>query len=206
MGKIAELAKSYEKFIKKKYIYYLDDGTSFNVIFEKKRFAHLLGLHKIIDVPQLQKLSKKQYSGARIFKEVKEKIISDKQIFESHYFEKIENRYIHFLKLEDIVFQKVVYHFDKTKAVSKIDADMMLYSIENNMYLHLFLVKAKNGDMVPMTFIVEETDAYVKGQIYSQIRELHVKENGKEDEIHTYIDNAIKSSVAITSICEEEAI
>lgn len=36
MGKVAEIAKYYEKFIKKKYIYYLDDGTTFNVIFAKK--------------------------------------------------------------------------------------------------------------------------------------------------------------------------
>ena len=53
MGKIAELAESYENFIKRKYIYYLEDGTNFDVIFEKKRFAHLLGLHKITDVPYM---------------------------------------------------------------------------------------------------------------------------------------------------------
>ena len=40
----------------------------------------------------------------------------------------------------------------------------MLYSVENNMYIHLFLVKAKNGIIVPMTFIVEEDDKYLKEQ------------------------------------------
>ena len=80
---------------------------------------------------------------------------------------------------------------------------MMLYSIENNMYLHLFLVKSKNGDMVPMTFIVDETDKFVKGQDYSEIRELHIEENGKEDEIHRYVDDSIKASVAITSVDED---
>lgn len=160
-------------------------------------------MHKIKDVPQLKKLSEKKYSGTKIFKEIKEEIISDKQIFESPYFNEIEKRCIAFLKLEDIVFQKVIYHFDKAKAVSKIKADMMLYSIENNMYLHLFLVKSKNGDMVPMTFIVDETDKFVKGQDYSEIRELHIEENGKEDEIHRYVDDSIKASVAITSVDED---
>lgn len=200
MGKISDLAEYYEGFIDKKYIYNLENGTSFNVIFEKKRFAHLLGLHKIKDVPQLNKLSQKKYSGNKAFKDVKSEIIKDEQIFKSYYFDEIENRYKYFSKLEDIVFQKVIYDFDSDKANSKIKADMMLYTVEDGLHLHLFLVKSNKGDMVPMTFIVENGNKYTYRQTDILIKELQIKEDGKEDLIHTYIFDKIKEEIAIDEI------
>lgn len=200
MGKVAQLAEDYEKFINKKYSYYLENGTSFDVIFEKKRFAHLLGLHKIVDIPQFYKLSQKKYSGSKAFKDVRNEDIKDEQIFESYYFDKIEDRYIYFSRIEEIVFQKVVYDFDKEKAKSKIPGDMMLYTVEDGLFLHLFLVRSKNGDMVPMTFLVEKSNKYIEGQTDILIKELHVKEKGKEDVKHTYIFDDIKEEVALDEV------
>lgn len=207
MGKIAELAKDYEKFIEKKYIYYLENGTSFNVIFEKKRFAHLLGLHKIVDIPQFYKLAQKKYSGSKAFKDVRNEDITDQQIFESYYFDEIEDRYIYFSKIEDIVFQKVVYNFNKEKAKSKIKADMMMYTIEDGLYLHLFLVKSKNGDMVPMTFLVDKSNQYIDGQTDILIKELHIKEKEKEDLTYTYIFDKtknVKQKIAIDKVINDD--
>lgn len=200
MGKIAQLAKDYEKFIDKRYSYYLEDGTSFDVIFQKKRFAHLLGLHKIVDIPQFYKLSQKKYSGSKAFKDVRNEDIKDEQIFESYYFDEIKDRYTYFSKLEEIVFQKVVYDFDKEKAKSKIKGDMMLYTVEDGVCLHLFLVKSNNGDMVPMTFIVEKSNKYIDGQTDILIKEMHIKEKGKEDIKYTYIFDDTKEEVALEKV------
>lgn len=185
---LSKLAKEYEKLRDKQYIYSLENGTSFTLIFENKRFAHLLGLHKIIDVPQLKKLADKKYSANKVFKEIKSGVISDDDIFNSCYFSEIENRYHYFHKIEDLIFEKAIIDFDRTKLYTKIKADILLYTIVDGLYIHLCLVRDKKNFLVPMTFIVHPTDLYVKGQDEINITNLYIKDKNGVEKTYIYLD------------------
>lgn len=50
-------------------------------------------------------------------------------IFKSPYYSDIENRFKYFFKIKELVFEKVIYEFDRSKLRSKIGADLVLYTI-----------------------------------------------------------------------------
>ncbi|WP_160692578.1 PBECR4 domain-containing protein [Clostridium sp. C2-6-12] len=198
MDKLDEVMSDYEALLNKTYKYQLIDKNELEVKFKTENFPHVIGLHKLVDIKDLEKLSKKIISGKKIYKELKKEITNEMIITSPHY-PKIENKFNYFYKIKDLVFQKVIYDFDRSKLRTKIDADLVLYTIEDNLYIHLFLAKRKSY-YAPMTFIVEEDDRYIKGQTDYDIKKLYILEKGKDDLEYIYIpdDDPQKESAVTT--------
>lgn len=188
MDKLRELMMKYEELIGKNYCYELVNNSEIEVIFKEENFPHIIGLHKLLDIKELNRLNKKTISGKNIYKKLKQGKIKNELILSSYYYKTIENRFKYFFKIEDLVFERVIYDFDRTKLRSKIKADLVLYTIEDELYIQLFLVKNNKGYYVPMTFIVEYDDRYVRGQVYYNIKRLSIMEKGKEYEEYIYLD------------------
>lgn len=187
MDKISRAIGIYERLMKKKYMYELLNGNFLEVIFKKGNFPHVIGLHKIVDISEFNSLNNKTIKGSKIFSMVKDKDIKEETILNSPNYKKIELRVDYFHKINDLVFNRVIYDFDRTKVRTYIKADLVLYTIEDGMYIHLFLVKDKFGKYVPMTFIVEPNDKYIKGQKDFPISKLSIKEKNKDTKIYSYI-------------------
>lgn len=187
MDKISGAIKTYEGLMNKKYIYELLNGDSLEVIFKKENFPHVIGLHKLVDINEFNRLNNKTIKGNKVFKMVKNKDIEEEKIVNSPNYEKIELRVDKFHKINELVFNRVIYNFDRTKVRTTIKADLVLYTVEDGMYIHLFLVKNKFGKYVPMTFIVETNDKYIKGQNDFAISKLSIEEKNKDTEIYSYI-------------------
>lgn len=197
MDKLDEVMSYYELLISKTYKYELLDKGEIEVIFKTENFPHVIGLHKLVNIKDLEKLDKKLISGKKIYKELKIEITNEMILTSPHY-PKIENRFNYFHKIKELVFEKVIYDFDRSKVRTTIPADLVLYTIQDNLYIHLFLVKRKQGYFVPMTFIVEVDDRYVKGQTDYDIKKLVILEKGKDTIEHIYIsddDNEKESAV-----------
>lgn len=186
MDKISKSISTYEKLINKKYIYELLNGNLLEVNFKKENFPHMIGFHKLIDIKVFNRLNNKTIKGDIVFKMVKNKKIEVEKIINSPNYKKIEKRVNNFHKINELVFNKVIYDFDRRKVRTKIQADLLLYTIENGLYIHLFLVKNKFNKYVPMTFIIEEDDKYVKGQQDFRISKLSIKEKNKDIKIYNY--------------------
>lgn len=187
MDKISRAIEMYEVLMNKRYIYELLNGDSLEVIFKKENFPHLIGLHKLIDISEFNRLNNKMIKGNKVFKMVKNKDIEEEKIINSPNYEKIELRVENFHKINDLVFNRVIYDFDRTKVRTYIKADLVLYKVEDGMYIHLFLVKDKFGKYVSMTFIVEPNDKYIKGQKDFSISRLSIEEKNKDTKIYSYI-------------------
>lgn len=186
MDKISNAITTYESLINKIYAYELLNGNSLEVVFKKENFPHIIGFHKLVDISEFESLSKKRIKGNKIFKMVKSKEITSEKILNSPNYEKIKLRVENFYKINELVFERVIYDFDRTKTRTYIKADLVLYTIENGMYIHLFLVKDKFNKYVPMTFIVEPSDKYIKGQYDFKISKLSIKEKNKDTKIYSY--------------------
>lgn len=187
MDKISRAIQMYEGLMNKKYIYELLNGDSLEVVFLKENFPHVIGLHKLVDISEFNRLNNKTIKGNKIFKMVKNKDIKEEKIINSPNYEKIELRVENFHKINELVFNKVIYDFDRTKVRTYIKADLVLYTVEEGMYIHLFLVKDKFGKYVPMTFIIEPNDKYIKGQKDFSISKLSIEEKNKDTKIYSYI-------------------
>ena len=67
--------------------------------------------------------------GNKVFKMVKNKDIEEEKIINSQNYEKIELRVENFHKINDLVFNRVIYDFDRTKVRTYIKADLVLYTV-----------------------------------------------------------------------------
>lgn len=197
MDKLEEVMKDYESLTNKCYVYDLVDKGEIKVFFKKENFPHVIGLHKLLNIKDLKRLYYKKISGKNIYKQLENKKISSEMIFKSPHYKKIEDRFNYFYKVKELVFEKVIYDFDRSKLRSTIPADLVLYTIQDNLYIHLFLVKRKQGYYVPMTFIVEVDDTYIKGQTDYDIKKLCILEEGKSKIEYIYNDDN-KTEVAAT--------
>lgn len=187
MDKISEAIIIYESLINKKYIYDLSNGNSLEVNFKKENFPHLIGFHKLIDIIEFNKLNNKTIKGNKVFNMVKNKDIKSEKIMNSPNYEKIILRVDNFHAINELIFNKVIYDFDKTKVRTYINADLVLYAKKDLMYVHLFLIKNKFGKYVPVTFIVDQSDKYIKDQKSFSISKLRVQEKKKDTQIYNYI-------------------
>lgn len=201
MDKLQEIMTDFESLTEKKYSYELMNHYDLDIIFKTENFPHVAGLHKLINIKYLEKLKNKKITGKKIYNKLKSNEITSDMIFTSPYYRDIENRFEYFFKIKELVFEKVIYNFDRSKVRSKIGADLVLYTIENNLYIHLFLVKHKNGYYSPMTFIVECDDKYVRGQIDYNIKRISVVEDGKNNIEYVYINECTETAKEV-AVCE----
>lgn len=201
MGKLQEVMADYEWLTEKKYSYELVNHCDLVVIFKIENFPHIAGLHKLIDINYFDKLNQRKITGKKVYKKLKNNEITNEMICKSHYYVDIEKRIKYFSKIKSLVFEKVIYDFDRSKVRSRIGADLVLYTIEDNLYIHLFLVKNKNGYYYPMTFIVESDDRYVRGQKKYDVKKISVIEREKENIEYVYINDYV-GTIKEVAICE----
>ena len=163
--RLFEASEAYEGILGKDFIYKLEDGSLLKVYFTKKDFHHLIGLHKLIDITEVNKNKK---STANIYKDIRNKQITYKIIDKSTFIDDIFKRLTVFQDINDVIYSKVIIDFDKTKVTSTLlKGDVLLYQPQVNENKILSLIKRKGKDKIytPETFIVQQDDYYFKDQI-----------------------------------------
>ena len=89
LSTLLECIDIYETLTKNRYILTLENGDVIRLQFSNKHFHHLVGLHKLTDIPQVQKKPGKQ-STSVIYKMLVSKKIDDKAIKRSAFYSKIK--------------------------------------------------------------------------------------------------------------------
>ncbi len=199
MDKLKKCALEFKKLFGKDYYYIFENDMKIRVYFAKKHFHHLLGLGKLTDIAPL--VITKNNTATNIYKNIEKGKITYSQISKSVFFDKIKDRIDNFNYLNNMLFEKVVINFDKSKVPSsKLQSDIILYQDKGNYYLHLCLAQ-DNICYYPETFIVQHDNYYIKGQQELKIKELTVIEKGKILISKQYItpDKETQDQVAITS-------
>lgn len=168
MNTILECASLYESLLYKEFILTLENGTVINIIFEKRNFYHLLGLHKLYDIDVLKG------NKIQIYNKIFNEIITDKHIKKSSFYNKIENRVKYFDIVPELLNSKIIIDFDPMLLgnTELKNTKYILYRKHQFGYSHL-TIGNKNGKLYPETFIVENSKRYINGQTLLDI--IHVK-------------------------------
>lgn len=135
----------------------------FYLTFDKADFHHLLGLHKLKDIAQIQRGMRE-----KIFDKILNGFINETLIRKSAYYEQMKDRIVPLIGLEEMLDgNNMVFRYnEKVQKFSVIKADYLLEGCASEIPAFLFLGK-RNGDekeqMCRTFFRVGDID-YTKGQ------------------------------------------
>ncbi len=180
MKNIQDCAKLYLNLINKRYIFSLENGIEFSVVFKSGNFAHLIGLHKLVDLNVLKKKS-----ANLLFDEILNGTIKPSFIESSVKYYLIKNRIKYFENIFDLLNKektKVIVDFDKTLISGETQLDntkYILYKIKDGGYFLLTIGNKGNGEY-PETLFYEISKMYISGQNLLEISDIKIVENKKK--------------------------
>ena len=126
MNQLLEKFNEYKSIVNYRVIYEFEDGHMIEFVPKQTDFPHLIGLHKLVDIPIIRQFNDKcnQTVSAKflISKIKKETILTDEAIRNSKYFPKIEDRYNRFNKenILSLSYTDVILDFNP----ALIDSDL----------------------------------------------------------------------------------
>lgn len=162
MDKLYEVAKFYAETLKDR-CFHLKAGkrgvtVEFNIVFGAEHFKHIFGLHKLSDLPMIQK-----NSSSTIFRQILTHELTYEMIGKSKYFSKTEPRLRNFKELESTLFSKELMIKSLKGKFNLITADYMLTQRHGTVhYAHLFLAEKIKGVVLPVTFLINRDNQYIK--------------------------------------------
>lgn len=187
----------YEQLMSNNYMYKLEGGIEFTIRFKKENFAHLLGLHKLIDINIFKKLDNGENVAGLIYRKILKKEIKYSDIVKSRFFSDINDRIDYFSCINNLMFSEVIINFDRTKVNTKIQSNMILFNRIRGKYIHLF-IHNRNHKVYPETFIVHANNYYIKKQLKRKVNSIGI-ENFKTKEVDNYVfRNGVPKKVAIS--------
>jgi len=168
---LEECADVYGNLLHKYFILTLEDGTTITLIFNKSAFPHLLGLHKLADLPQI-----KNISAAMIYKNILYNRITNKDIGKSKHIDKIADRLKYFNSIPELLNSKIIIDYnDELVANSKLNKTkyILFKRTPPDGYIHLSL--GSNGNKIyPETFFYEGSKRYINEQILLDIVDVQI--------------------------------
>ena len=157
--------------------YEFSDGTKIEVSYQKKNFAHLLGLHKLKDIQLIQfwlDKSNKTVKLQTVLKRIENETFMDKMVKNSHFYLIIKSRYESFSydNLTTLNYTDAVINFNPTLINSKIKSDYILFEERpKNEYNHMGIaLDSKSGIRYIETFFHQPTDMYISGQSIVKVK------------------------------------
>lgn len=191
---LKRLSDQYEKIIKKNYIYQIDGGIKLEIVFKKRNFPHLIGLHKLIDIPDLKKLSNKTGQADIVYRNIRNDKLTYEIISKSKHFSEIKDRIESFKEIDRILeTSELIINFNKetlkkeTKMETELKSNVILYTKIKEKYIHLCVVKSK-GSVYPESFFPRNDNNYIKGQtkrniIKKDILEFKLEKKGRKRKV-----------------------
>ncbi len=183
MNTIQDILVEYEKLFYKDYTYYLENGQIITFTFGKENFDHLFGTHKVKDIPLFYRNNGTRKTAKEIYNLLKKNTVTDEMLKNSSNFDEIRERVEHFHLLDAICKGEIIFWFDKTKARSIIDAQVLIYSKQQEpiKHLHIFLKRLHDNKYVPISFTVEPTNRFIENQFQRKVKKLEITEIKKDD-------------------------
>ncbi|MCM1090372.1 MAG: PBECR4 domain-containing protein [Butyrivibrio sp.] len=164
MDKLLECAKAYEKLLDVQYRIVIGrkgKTEELCIRFSKWDFHHLVGLGKLKDL----RLARK--NRRLVFDDILEGKITYENISVSRYINQIENRFVPFMHIKDLLDDnRLIFRYNiKLNRFSLIEADYVLSTPHEGNDIYIFLAKEKdNGFYFCRSFFPREQKDYTRGQ------------------------------------------
>lgn len=162
--------------------YELASGTLLGFTFEKTAFPHLSGIHKLIDIPLIQKYNdprETMVSAKYLMAKIRQGKLTEADIRASKYFADIKERYERLTaeNLLSMTYTDVVIDFDvtKLKASKLVNTKYILFEKEQDAYRQLCIKQNSMNHLYYVeTFFYEKSDDYIRGQLKDKVKKMKV--------------------------------
>lgn len=164
--------------------YELENGAIVEFKFKQTDFPHLIGLHKLRDIPVIRQFNDKNnktVSAKFIISKIKNQLLlTEESIQHSSYFGEIEERYIKFTSenLLSITYTDIVIEFDPTIIGSSLKAKYILIDEKPDGYNHLCIAEDKDSCKYAESFFFNPTDRYIYNQQKVKINKVQIFDAG----------------------------
>lgn len=161
-------------------VYELEDETRIDFVLKQTDFPHLIGLHKLIDMPIIRRFNdknKKSVSAKYLIQKIKQqKMITETEVKNSRYFHDIEDRYTNFSKdnLLTASYTDAIVDFDASLIGSSLLSDYILFESRDGGYNHLCVAKDCTGKRYAESFFHNPRDLYISGQKTVRIKKIEI--------------------------------
>lgn len=159
------------------------ETKEFEIMFYKENFCHLLGIQHIYG-------KNKRYLGINGYHEIKSRKLKRSNLKKHNKAEynRIEIKLNHFNEIANMLKagKFIKFYQYRTKPLSIIDANFIIYQDKHEYILHLLLKQERSGvnQYSPVSFIVKSSNdkskyQYISGQEYKRITNFEIIELDK---------------------------
>ena len=185
----------YDKFLDYKQIanyrleYELDNGLQLSVKLELSAFPHLIGLHKLTDIPIIRRFNDPNDKVVRakyITQKIKQqKMLTENSIRSSQKFCDIEDRYNNFSKenLLSLSYTEAIVNFNPSKIGSTLKSEFILFEKKDAGYNHLCIATAvpqEYTNCYPESFFYRPNDMYIANQTIVKVRKIKIYDSNNK--------------------------
>lgn len=183
LNQLLDKLNEYKSIVNYRMEYIFEDDFAISFKLKQTDFPHLLGLHKLIDIPVIRQFNDKNnlVIGAKYInsKIKKQELLTENSIKNSIYFSDIEVRFNSFNK-ENILtmsYTDAIVDFDASLIGSNLKAKYILFEKKQQGYNHLCIAEDRNGKMYAESFFHSPTDLYIRKQKTIRVKLIRIYDN-----------------------------
>ncbi len=164
--------------------YTLANGDVFEFKLKQTDFPHLIGLHKLVDIPligQFNDVSNTTVSAKFLISKIKkESQLTENIIKKSVYFSSIEQRYHNFSRenLLTLTYTDAIVNFNASLIGSKLRGDYILFENQKTKgYNYLSVAKDARQKRYVESFFYHPTNLYIRNQNIVKVSKVEIFDN-----------------------------
>ena len=183
LNQLLDKFNEYKSIVNYRIEYIFEDNSVISFKLKQTDFPHLLGLHKLIDIPVIRQFNDKNnlVVGARYInsKIKKQELLTENIIRRSIYFPDIEVRFNSFSK-ENILtmsYTDVIVDFNASLIGSNLNAKYILFEKKRQGYNHLCVAEDGEGKQYAESFFYNSSDLYLRNQKTIKVKCIRIYDN-----------------------------
>lgn len=180
LNQLLDKFNEYKTIINYRMEYIFADDTVISFKLKQADFPHLLGLHKLIDIPVIRQFNDKNnraISAKYIISKIKrQELLTESIIKRSIYFSDIEVRFNSFSK-ENILmisYTDAIVDFEASLIGSNLRAKYILFEKKKQGYNHLCIAEDGKGQKYAESFFHNSTDLYLRNQRIIKVKSIRI--------------------------------
>lgn len=180
MNDLLDKFNEYKSIVNYRMSYILENGQHLEFRLKQTNFPHLIGLHKLIDIPiirQFNDVSNRTVSAKYLLSKIrKQSLLTESDIKGSIYYPSISDRYQNFSRdnFLTVSYSDAIINFNSALIGSTLSSDFILFEHRNSGYNHLCIAKGTNGIRYAESFFHNSKDLYIKGQQIVKVKKVSI--------------------------------
>lgn len=183
MNQLLDKFNEYKSIVNYRMEYIFEDDSVISFKLKQTDFPHLLGLHKLIDIPVIRQFNDKNniVIGAKYInsKIRRQELLTENIIKSSIYFPNIEVRFNSFSKdnILTMSYTDAIVDFDASLIGSNLRAKYILFEKKKQGYNHLCVAEDVTGKKYAESFFYNSTDLYLRNQRIIKVKGIRIYDN-----------------------------